>query len=78
MNRLGITSSQPSDWSQSTGYYSRLSVAANAMIWRSEDHYPPAPRSTDTVHPNLFAGRRLIRTEMMDMGHCDHQWDMSK
>ena len=78
MDRLGTTSSQKSDWFKSTGYYSRLSVSSSAMIWRSEEHYPPAPRTTDASRPNLFAGRRLLRTEMLDLGHCDHYYELGE
>ena len=78
MSRLGITNSQPSDWSRSTGYYSRLTVASNAMVWRREDHYPPAPAETNVVNPGLFVGRRIFRTEMLDLGHCNYQFELGK
>ena len=77
MNHLGPTSSQPSDWFKSTGYYSRLTISSRAKIFRNEDDFPPAPAQRATVNPNLFAGRRLWRTEMLDLGHCEHQFEMS-
>ena len=76
MSRLGTGSSQHSDWSQSTGFYSRLTIASSAHLSRPEDHFPPAPTNTNTVHPNLFPGRRILRTEMLDLGHCDHQFEL--
>ena len=76
MSRLGSTSSQPSDWFRSTGYYSRLTVASSTGITRPEDHFPPAPTNTTAVNPNLFAGRRILRTEMLDLGHVEHQFEL--
>ena len=78
MNQLGTTSSQHSDWSRSTGFYSRLTVASSAKIFRPEDHFPPAPTNARPVNPNLFTGRRILRTEMLDLGHCDHQFELGK
>ena len=76
MSRLGTTNSQPSDWSHSIGYYSRLTVASNAMVWRCEDHYPAVTASA--VNPGPFGGCRRFRTEMLDLGHCDYQFELGK
>ena len=78
MSALGSTNSQPSDWSRSIGYYSRLTVATNAMVWRNEDHYPPSQARSNAVNPGPYAGRRLFRTEMLDLGHCDYQFELGK
>ena len=48
------------------------------MVFRPEDHYPPAPKNTSTVNPGLFPGRRIYRTEMLDLGHVDNDFELGK
>ena len=80
MNQLGASSSKPSDWKSSTGYYSRMTIHSSTRISRPANQFPTV---APPVHPfDRRAGAsnrdhlRLFTTELLDLGHCDSNMEL--
>ena len=74
MQRLGVSASQPSDWSRSKAFYLRLTIAPCARVSRPENHFP---RPRQPVNPDPKAAI-IMRHELLDLGHVSSYEELGK
>ena len=73
MQRLGVSSSQPSDWNRSKAFYLRLTIVPSTRVNRPEEHFP-RPLPTHSGSKDV----RLMRHELLDLGHVDTYQELCK
>ena len=77
MQRLGKSSSRPSEWETSSAFYSRLTLNTSTGISRPQLHYPQLlPSTSESAY--LPDGIRIFKTELIDIGHIRTYHELCK
>ena len=74
MHRLGVSSSQPSDWSQSKAFYLRLTIVPSTRVSRPENQFPRPRVATKTGSKDVL----IMRHELLDLGHVQTYEELCK
>ena len=74
MQRLGVGSSQPSDWNRSKAFYLRLTIVPSTRVNRPEEHFPRSKSAINSGSKDV----RIMRHELLDLGHADTYQELCK
>ena len=75
MKRLGASHSTTAEWGEAVGHYNRLTIGSGSLVRRPIEGYPPLDLRPDLV-PSTLTPTRIFRTECLDIGFVDSQFDL--